>query len=645
MKNQEDQNNIAFFGQTYFRNRPARFGIKEDDRRRHIYIIGKTGMGKSTLLENLIIDDIRAGRGVAVTDPHGDLVEKILDFVPSNRINDVVYFNPADAEYPIAFNILENTNPQYKNLIAQGLVGVFKKIWADSWGPRLEYILMNSILALLENQGTTLLALPRLLVDKKFRRKIVENVKDPVVRSFWVDEYANYNEKFRSEAIAPIQNKIGQFLSSALIRNIISQPKSTIDVREIMDSKKILLMNLAKGRIGEENAALLGAMMITRLQLAAMSRVDIPEVERKDFYLYVDEFQNFATESFANILSEARKYRLNLVIAHQYMEQLGEVVKPAVLGNVGTMVIFRIGAADAEELETEFDPQYTPTDMVNLPKYHIYIKLMIDGVTSEPFSATTLPPFEKTESFRSTIIEVSRQKYANGRKEVEEMIARWAGITEETKLADDFEEKKVSPAKIRPGNTIVAGGIPANARRVMTTPPPPETETAPAPKAVTPITFGGNFNRSTFPEASIQTKREEEEETPKDRTQTVPVRIPMPTPEKATVTEPEMNTIAIKKQDPDDDFEKKKKEEVRLEKIKHFVQTGKPITLSEAMHRPVVGFNGRELRNQPNQVRGREDRANSNIIRPRRPFTRFGNQGFHGQRKSEIGPRTPASNS
>src|SRR3990167_1494522 len=271
---QSNTHEINFFGETNFRHRNARFGIKLDDRRRHIYVIGKTGMGKSTLLENMIINDIQNGNGVAVTDPHGDLVEKILDYIPSNRINDVVYFNPHDSEYPIAFNVLENPKPEYKNLIASGLVGVFKKIWADSWGPRLEYILMNSILALLENPGNTLLSLPRMLIDKKFRKKIVENVKDPVVKSFWVDEYANYNERFRNEAIAPIQNKIGQFLSSALIRNILSQPKSSIDIREIMDNQKILLMNLSKGRIGEENSALLGAMMITRIQLAAMSRVD-----------------------------------------------------------------------------------------------------------------------------------------------------------------------------------------------------------------------------------------------------------------------------------------------------------------------------------------------------------------------------------
>lgn len=406
-----------------------------------MYLIGKTGMGKSTLLENMIISDIVNGKGLAVVDPHGDLVEKVLKFVPDNRINDVVYFNPSDGEYPIAFNIVESTNPEYKNLIASGLVGVFKKIWADSWGPRLEYILINSILALLDYPGSTLLGVTRLLVDKKYRKEIVSAIQDPVVKSFWVDEYANYSEKFRTEAIAPIQNKVGQFLSSSIIRNIVGQSKSTIDMRQIMDSGKILLMNLSKGRVGEENSALLGAMMITKLQLAAMSRVDIPESDRRDFYLYVDEFQNFATESFANILSEARKYRLNLVIAHQYIEQLGEVVKPAVFGNVGTMIVFRVGAADAAEFEVEFEPTFTPTDLVNLPKYHMYMKLMIDGVSSTAFSAIGLPPATGETNNIEKIVRASRERYAKPKKEVEEKIMRWAGMGDEAALLEGETEE------------------------------------------------------------------------------------------------------------------------------------------------------------------------------------------------------------
>ena len=354
-----ENKDITVFAETNFRNKYRKFGIKPDDRRRHMYLIGKTGMGKSTVLENMIIDDIWAGKGVAVVDPHGDLAEKIIEYIPKERINDVDYFNPADMDNPIAFNVVEQVEPHLRHLVASGLIGVFQKLWADSWGPRLEYILRNTILAILDYPGSTLLAVIRMLSDKGFREKVVENVKDPVVRSFWINEFAGYADKFASEAVSPIQNKVGQFLSSSLIRNIIGQVKSTIDMREIMDEGKILILNLSKGRIGEDNSQLLGSMLITKIQLAAMSRVDTPEKDRKDFYLYVDEFQNFTSDSFANILSEARKYRLNLTLAHQYVEQLTETVKPAVFGNVGTMIVFRVGATAAEELVQEFAPRFT----------------------------------------------------------------------------------------------------------------------------------------------------------------------------------------------------------------------------------------------------------------------------------------------
>src|SRR3989338_5394554 len=293
MEKNEDQNQIVYFAQTNFRNQKVKFGIKKDDRRRHMYLIGKTGMGKSTVLENMIIQDIQNGNGVAVVDPHGDLVEKVVNYVPSNRVNDVVYFNPADMDFPIAFNVFEKVGREHQHLVASGLIGIFKKLWADSWGPRLEYVLRNAILALLEYPDSTLLGVMRLLVDKGYRKKVMAKITDPVVRSFWVDEYSKYPDKLQSEAIAPIQNKVGQFLSSSVIRNIVGQVRSSFSMREVMDQKKILLMNLAKGRIGEDNSALLGAMLITKIQMAAMSRVDIPEEERKDFYLYVDEFQNF----------------------------------------------------------------------------------------------------------------------------------------------------------------------------------------------------------------------------------------------------------------------------------------------------------------------------------------------------------------
>lgn len=436
---------ITLFAETTFRNKYRRFGIKKDDRRRHMYLIGKTGMGKTTILENMIINDIIDGKGVAVVDPHGDLAEKIIKYVPTSRINDVVYFNPADFEFPIAFNVVEQVEPHLRHLVASGLIGVFQKLWADSWGPRLEYILRNTLLAILEYPGSTLLAVTRMISDKSFRKKVVAKIQDPVVRSFWVNEFAGYADKFASEAVSPIQNKVGQFLSTSLIRNIVGQVKSTINVRSIMDESKILIMNLSKGRIGEDSSALLGTMMITKLQLAAMSRVDIPEHERKDFYLYVDEFQNFSTDSFANILSEARKYRLDLILAHQYIEQLSENVKFAVFGNVGTMIVFRVGAADAEVLEPEFMPTFNKEDLVNLPKFEFYLKLMIDGIATEPFSARGLPPFSSDQETGNTekVIKVSRERYAKPREIVEEKISRWHS-------ADD-EDEKTNP-KVKPGD-------------------------------------------------------------------------------------------------------------------------------------------------------------------------------------------------
>ncbi|MEI7451595.1 MAG: CxxC-x17-CxxC domain-containing protein [Candidatus Falkowbacteria bacterium] len=418
---------ITFFAQTTFRNQMRKFGIKTDDRRRHMYLIGKTGMGKSTILENMIIDDILAGHGVGVVDPHGDLAEKIIQFIPEERIKDVIYFNPSDIEFPIAFNVVEQVEPHLRHLVASGLIGVFQKLWADSWGPRLEYILRNAILAIMDSPGSTLMGVVRILSDKSFRKKVVSNIKDPVVKAFWEKEFASYADKFASEAVSPIQNKVGQFLSTAFMRNIIGQTESSLDMRKIMDENKILIMNLSKGRIGEDNSALLGAMMITKIQMAAMSRVDIDEKERKDFYLYIDEFQNFSTDSFANILSEARKYRLCLVMAHQYIEQLTDMVKAAVFGNVGTMIVFRVGAADAEDLVREFTPTFTEEDIVNLPKYEMYLKLMIDGISSDPFSARGLPPLssEYKTGNEAKVIAYTREHYAASKEEVEEKILRW----------------------------------------------------------------------------------------------------------------------------------------------------------------------------------------------------------------------------
>lgn len=421
------ENKIIPFAITNFRNHSKVFGIKTNDRRNHVYVVGKTGTGKTTLLRNMMISDIQAGHGVAVVDPHGEFAESILDYVPESRIDDVVYFNPADLDFPIAFNAVEKVDISERHLVSSGLIGIFKKIWADSWGPRLEYVLRNAILALLEQPDSTLLGVMRMLSDKEYRKQVVANTSDPVVRQFWTEEFAKYSSKFEVEAVAPIQNKVGQFLTNPMIRNIVGQVKSSMHMREIMDSKKILILNLSKGRIGEDSSALMGAMLITKIQQAAMSRINVPEEERSDFYLYVDEFQNFATESFAGILSEARKYRLDLTLAHQYVTQLDETVRDAVLGNAGTLITFRIGADDAEFFEKEYAPEITALDLVNLPNQKIYLKLMIDGVTSKAFSADTLAPIPKQEqSFKEEIIRRSRQRYGSSRTDVEQAISQWS---------------------------------------------------------------------------------------------------------------------------------------------------------------------------------------------------------------------------
>lgn len=419
-------------------NREKKFGIKIDDRRRHVYVVGKTGVGKSTLLENMAIADMQSGKGIAIIDPHGELAEKMLDFVPESRLDDVIYFDPSDLEFPFAFNPMEQVDTDFRHLVASGIMSVFKKIWIDAWSARMEYILNNTLLALLEYPDSTLLDILRMFSDKDYRKKMVEGLNDPVIKGFWQKEFANYSQKLETEALAAIQNKVGQFVSNPLIRNILGQARSTLNMRQIMDSGKIFIANLSKGKIGEDNSTLLGAMIITRLQLAAMSRVDMPEDKRRDFFMYVDEFQNFATGSFASILSEARKYHLSLTLAHQYIGQLvgsdGDTkVRDAVFGNVGTIITFRIGAADAEFLEKEFMPEFTEQDLVNLAKANVYIKLMIDGVASRPFSAETLPPqHTPLQTYRDVIIKNGQQKYGTPRRVVNEHIAaEWAARSEE----------------------------------------------------------------------------------------------------------------------------------------------------------------------------------------------------------------------
>lgn len=430
---------VTYFARTNFRGGNEVFGIKRKDRRQHMYVLGKSGTGKSVLLSNMVIQNIWNGEGVCLVDPHGELVETVLKTIPEHRLKDVVYFNPADTEFCIGFNPLELRDPKYKHLVASGLMGIFTKIWANVWSSRMEYIMNNTILALLDTPGSTLLGITRMLVDKDYRQVIIDNLNDPMVKAFWVHEYEQWKDQFRNEAIAPIQNKVGQFLSSSIIRNIIGQQESTIDIFNLMNEGKIFLVNVSKGRIGEDNSALLGAMIITKLQLAAMERVRIPEDERRDFYLYVDEFQNFATDSFASILSEARKYRLCLTLAHQYTAQIeggDSDLKDAVFGNVGSMIIFRIGAEDAKTLEKEFAPEFTPEDFIGLPNYHVYLKLMIDGITSRPFSANTLPPIAIKQDYDTTkqAIEYSRSRYCRPQSKVEANINSWSSTSGGTEI-------------------------------------------------------------------------------------------------------------------------------------------------------------------------------------------------------------------
>ena len=425
-----DPNAITYFGETDARNKKIRFGIKAKDRLKHMYIIGKTGMGKSTLLENMAIQDIQNGNGMAFLDPHGGTADKLLDYVPESRIKDVLYFAPFDMDYPIAFNVMEDTGIEKRHLVLSGLMSAFKKLFGEeSFSDRMQYILQNTILALLEYPGATMLGINKMLSDKEYRKKVIANITDPSVKDYWTKEYAGYTERFAAEAIPAIQNKIGQFTSNPLVRNIIGQEKSTFDIRKFMDEKKILIINLSKGRVGEGNANLLGSMLITKIYLAAMSRADKNEndlAKLPNFYLYVDEFQSFANKSFADILSEARKYKLNLTIAHQYIEQMEEEVRDAVFGNVGTMITFRVGAFDAEVLEKEFAPTFTAEDLVNLGFAQIYLKLMIDGVSSHPFSSTTMKPIARSEYiYKDQIISASRATFARPRAVVEKEIQDW----------------------------------------------------------------------------------------------------------------------------------------------------------------------------------------------------------------------------
>ncbi|MFC1600517.1 type IV secretory system conjugative DNA transfer family protein [Patescibacteria group bacterium] len=412
----EEKQAINFFAKTLFKNKETIFGIKDLDRLRHIWTVGKTGTGKSTMIANMAIDDLKKDRGVGVIDPHGDLCEDMLDYIPKNRINDTVYFNPADREHPIVVNPLEVTNREEAELVVSGLMSIFTKVWANVWSARMEYILRNSFLTLADVPNSTLADVLKLLANQSYRNKIVAKVNDPALTHFWKDEFDQMPPQLQKEAIAPIQNKVGQFVTSPMIRRIIGSPKSTISLDEIMDERKIFIANLSQGKLGEDNAALLGAMIITKFQLSAMRRIDVDKEKRVPFYLYVDEFQNFATDSFIKILSEARKFGLALTLANQYMAQIPEHVQKAILGNAGTLISFGIGAEDAQIIYKEFAEVFEHGDLINLQNFQIALKLMIDGHTSRPFLATTLPlPASKNQN-RDKVLTVSRERYAKKAK-------------------------------------------------------------------------------------------------------------------------------------------------------------------------------------------------------------------------------------
>lgn len=446
-----DQHNpgISPIAATNFRGHNTMFGMPRSDRGRHLYIIGQTGVGKSGMLELLTISDIYSPYGFAVIDPHGDYAQNVLSRIPAERAGDVIYFNPADTDFPIAFNPMEVNDPKLKTHTVSELIGVLKRMF-ESWGPRLEYILRYSLLALLDYPDATMLDITRILTDKRFRQDVLKYVEDPVVRNFWQIEFASWNDKFAAEAVAPVLNKVGAFTANPLVRNIIGQPKSSFNIRTIMDQRKILVVNLSRGLVGEDNAALLGALLVTKIQLAAMSRADIPASERSPFYLYVDEFQNFATDSFATILSEARKYGLNLTVANQYIAQMSMEVKDAVFGNVGSIIAFRMGADDARSMQRYFEPKFEEYDLVHMHNRHFVISMTIEGEKVPAFSAISLnlPPHQA--DYTAHIVERSRREYAVSK----DFVSRYV---HERYLADTAEK----PKSQEPAATVAAPVVPS----------------------------------------------------------------------------------------------------------------------------------------------------------------------------------------
>lgn len=494
-----DLSQVTYIGKTDFRNQLTQFGIRAKDRFRHMYIIGKSGTGKTTLIENMLVQDIYNGNGVAFIDPHGESADKLLRYIPSSRINDVIYFNPGDSEFPVAFNPMEigdNASASERSLITDGLMTVFKKIWPDAFSGRMEYILNNTMLALLENPEPSLLGINRMLTDKEYRKKMIAGVTDPTVRNAW-DELMKWDDKRWSEAIGALVNKIGQFTTNPVVRNIIGQAKSTFSFRQVMDEKKILIMNMSKGLIGDQSAALLGAMLITKIYLAGMSRANMTseELERAaPLYFYVDEFQNFANDSFANILSEARKYKLALIVANQYIAQMEETIRDAVFGNMGTTVTFRVGPLDAEFIERVYTPVFNAQDLQNIAFGQIFLTLLIDGLSSKPFSALTLLPIQpKEEPQKDLVIETSRKQFARPREQVEEKIMAW--FIQQRDKADNAA-KGIKPSE-SPKDPAISG---TGTARNFIAPTVPHT----TPKIIIPQT--ANSDRSVVKTPEKQTR-------------------------------------------------------------------------------------------------------------------------------------------
>lgn len=436
--------NISLIGETNYRNEKIKFGIKRIDRRRHVYVVGKTGAGKSKLLELLMKEDIKDNRGFCLIDPHGDLAKEVLSHVPKSKIKDIVYVNPTDKDFPIPFNPLEYTRDYEKRQqVAVFFISIFKKIFAADWNERMEHILRFIILALLETKDSNILGVTRILTDTKYRTRVIGEIQDPVVKAFWANEYASWNEQFSSQAIVPILNKVGQFLANPIVRNMVGQRKNNLDFEKFMNEGKIVIINLVKGNLGDDNMTLLGSMLITKIQQVTLARAKLPENERRDFYFYIDEFQNFATEAFKSILSESRKYHLDLTIAHQYISQLPDDIKSSVFGNVGSIIVFAVGGDDASYLSKEFAPVFSPDDMISLEAREMFVKMSVDGKMTKPFSARTLTVTPSETNYTSEIVDYSRSKYAENRVAVERDIERWTSTDISSAVAarnEDFPE-------------------------------------------------------------------------------------------------------------------------------------------------------------------------------------------------------------